>query len=515
MRTTRLVAGWSAIVLASGLGAACATGTATRYASDGLTSPTPDESRALRDSARAQAVADEVGPRVTVSADFDNSSGARRVEATFHMYDDAYVIVGHLDAAGRLSIVFPSAPGDDGFVRGDKIYHVPSFFAGFNDEYQWRYSNYRYSSHALGARNDSYDAGLGYVFVVASWRPMRLDRITDGNRWERYEVSDVNYMADPREAIEELGSLIAGDNREAYTIEYAHYTTTNYGTYAFSDFDRYNGGCSSLASWPFAGFGFFSPFGYTPFGAFGYNSAGCSGYAYYPGFYAFGGYPTYAPGSVAPPIVPPRPRVPIGSPIFRLPENGTGAIAFHNPETGAAAPGVKGSVAGAGVNGSQYRRPGLIAEDAAGPRRPGERQPVSGEMSLGSHRPTIQDMIGSRVTEPGFRGFTPRGSNASDNGSAWGHQQRGMTAGGTRSAEGANRWNNGGSSARASGETGRSYGGQESHAAPTHASDGSHASPSVSAPRGGGETRSAPPAHAEPSHSSPPPASSSSGSKKP
>lgn len=511
MRTTRLVAGWSAIVLASGLGAGCATGSGSRYASDGLTSPTPDEARALRDSAKAQAIADEVGPRVTVSADFDYASGARRVEATFHMYDDAYVIVGHLDAAGRLSIVFPSAPGDDGFVRGDKIYHVPSFFAGFNDEYQWRYSNYYYQSHTLGARHDSYDAGLGYMFVVASWRPMRLDRITNGNRWEMYEVSDVNYMSDPREAIEELGSLIAGDNREAYTIEYAHYTTTNYGTYAFSDFDRYNGACASSASWPFAGFGFFSPFGYSPFGGFGYSNGCGSSFGYYPGFYAFGGYPTYAPGSVAPPIVPPRPRVPIGSPIFRLPENGTGTIAMHNPE--GTPPGVKGSVAG-GINGTQYRRPGLITEDAAGPRQPGERQPVNGQMSIGSHRPTIQDMVGARATEPGFRGFAGRGSNASDNGSVWGHQQRGTTVGGSRTVEGASRWNGGGSSA--SGETGRSYGGQQSHTPPTHAAGATHASPSYSAPRGGGEAaRSAPPPHVEPARSSPPPASSSSGSKKP
>jgi hypothetical protein len=505
MRTTRLVAGWSAIVLASGLGAGCATGSGARYASDGL-SPTADENRALRDSAKAQAVADEVGPHVTVSADFDYASGARRVEATFHMYDDAYVIVGHLDAAGRLSIVFPNAPGDDGFVRGDKIYHVPSFFAGFNDEYQWRYSNYNYQSHNLGARHDSYDAGLGYVFVVASWRPMRLDRVTNGNRWETYEVSDVNYMSDPREAIEELGTLIAGDNREAYTIEYAHYTSTNYGTYAFSDFDRYNGACASSASWPFAGFGFFSPFGYSPFGAFGYNSSGCgSSFGYYPGFYAFGGYPTYAPGTQAPPIVAPRrPRVPIGSPIFRLPENGTGTIAMHQPN--ATAPGERGSAGNVGVNGSQYRRPGLIAEDAGGPRRPGERQSPGGDMSLGSHRPAIQDMVGPRVSEPGVRG---------DRGALWGQQRGVQNGGGTRSVEGASRWT-GGSNARPSGENGRTYGGEQSHPAPTHVG-GSHPSAASGAPRGGGESaRSAPPpAHVEPSHSSPPPASSSSGTKKP
>src|SRR5437762_5341064 len=247
MRATRVLHSWSAIVLIAGASAGCAA--ATRSAPDGLRADvgiaefTRAERRQMRDSAYAQAVADELGPRVSVMADFDYDGGSRRVQASFHMYDDAYLIVGHLDAAGRLSVVFPSAPGDDGFVRGGKIYHVPSFFAGFTDEYAWRYSDYRYSSHSVASRRDSYDAGLGYVFVVASWRPMRLDRISDGNRWQTYEVSDVNYMHDPREAIEELGAVIAGDNREAYTIEYAHDSTTNYGTYALSAFDAVNSVC--------------------------------------------------------------------------------------------------------------------------------------------------------------------------------------------------------------------------------------------------------------------------------
>src|SRR4051794_5282697 len=248
MRTTRLAWSWSAIVLMSGMSGGCAV--ATRSAPDGLSDPaalaqtTREERRQQRDSAEAQAIADEVGPRVTVSADFQYAGSNRQVDARFHMYDDAYVVVGHLDASGRLKILFPSQPGDDGFVRGDKIYQIPSFFAGFADEYQWRYSEYRSLTHSIASRHDSYDAGLAYVFVVASWRPMRLDRIADGNKWATYEVADVNYMYDPREAVEELAATVAGDNREAYTIEYAHYSTTNYGTYALSDFDAVNGGCA-------------------------------------------------------------------------------------------------------------------------------------------------------------------------------------------------------------------------------------------------------------------------------
>ncbi|HKW11603.1 MAG TPA: hypothetical protein VJO33_14555, partial [Gemmatimonadaceae bacterium] len=404
MRARRFVFSWSAVVLTSGVGAGCATTLPYTASSSGLrsepslTQTTADERRQLRDSANAQAVADEVGPRVNVTADFDVSSGTRRVDVDFHMYDDAYVIVGHLDGTGRLRIVFPRAPGDDGFVRGDKIYHVPSFFAGFNDEYAWRYSSYRYQAHSMASRRDSYDAGLGYVFVIASWRPMRLDRISDGDRWESYEVRDVSYMADPREAVEELGSLIAGDNREAYTIQYARYSTTNYGTYALSDFDALNSGC-------YNSFGFhsrlFLPISLFPFGdSYGCNSGYGLGYAY--GGYGYGYPVAYAPFT---PINPRRPAIPIGAPVFHSPREGSGTIAMHRPggQTVPTAP--IGGTTTVTLNGnSQYHRPGLVAEDA--PR--GRGRPSGTDAGFTSNRPTIQQMIGARRIDEGARGVGVR-----------------------------------------------------------------------------------------------------------
>ena len=508
MRTTRLVHAWSAMVLIAGAAGGCAAATRSGTPPDGMRpdeaigSLTRAERRQLNDSADAQAVADEVGPRVSVMADFDYGAGARRVQASFHMYDDGYVIVGHLDAAGRLSVVFPSAPGDDGFVRGDKIYHIPSFFAGFEDEYAWRYSQYRYSTHAVATRYDSYDAGLGYVFVIASWRPMRLDRITDGNRWQTYEVSDVSYMHDPREAIEELGALIAGDNREAYTIEYAHYTTTNYGTYALSDFDAANSGCYGYRPFGF-GFGsFFSPFGYRPYG-FGFNSFGC-GYGASLG-YGYGyRYPVvYIPG-VAVPLTPRGPiRFPFGAPIFHGPQTGGTGVAIHRPRADAV-PSAPSGIAGLIQNTSEYHRPGLITEDAAGPRGTGLRRPAGAENGV-AQRPSIQQMIGSRRVDEDPPAVT-HGAGARDN-SSWtnrgGVSYPRSTDNGARSNDGANR-------------AGRTYGGQ-SASGRTYNGE----APGRMAPRGGGETRAAPshsePSHAAaPSHSSAPAASSSgSGSKKP
>jgi hypothetical protein len=517
MRTTRLALSWSAIVLMSSAGTGCAI--ATQSVPEGfradqpIAQATPEERRQLRDSAAAQEIANEVGPRVTVRADFDYAAGSRQVDATFHMYDDAYVIVGHLDAAGRLKIVFPSEPGDDGFVRGDKVYHVPSFFAGFVDEYAWRHSNYRYSYHSTASRRDSYDAGLGYVFVIASWRPMRLDRITDGNHWETYNVSDVSYMSDPREAVEELGSVIAGDNSEAYTIEYAQYMTTNHGMYSYSSFDAANGGCSGyrsslgFGSFGFGSFGFFSPFGF--------GASSCD-YAYGAYGYPFGygyGYGYGRPVGYAPPVtgLPPGRRgsilTPLGLPPLHLPrvEGGIGSLAM---------PG--GSTPGAQASTSHSFRPGLIAEDAGGRRAPGERRGTGGDLSLTSRRPTIQQMIGERRVNDGLglgnAGREGIGRNNPSLPSSGGFSSR-------QGSESRPQWH-GGNRAGGASESGRSSGtpsragGESTRTTPSHA-EPSHTTPShVSQPHGEA-TRAAPaPAHSEPART-PPPASSSSGSKKP
>lgn len=517
MRVTRLM--W--MVLISGAGAGCAT--TASHTTDGLRPEaslvqyTREERREMRDSAMAQMVADEVGPRVTVTADFDYAGGSRRVDARFHMYDDAYVIVGHLDASGRLKIVFPSEPGDDGFVRGEKIYQVPQFFAGFGDEYAWNYSNYRYQTHNVASRHDSYDAGLAYVFVIASWRPMRLDRITDGNRWLTYEISNVNYMSDPREAIEELGSVIAGDNREAYTIEYAHYTTTNYGTYTYSSFDAFNSGeCFGYTR----GYGYrsllLSPFMFLPGYGFGSGSLGCNGgygrYGYYYGYPA-----VYTPTAIAPPIVPRvHPTVPIGAPVFHSPRSpGDGAVAVHRPRPDVNDP-TPGS-SNATNSGGQYRRPGLIAEDAPSARPRGQGRVSGGEMGVTS-RPTIQQMIGSRRIEQVERGFGARGAAMRPDGgvreantgsnSSWSTTRGGASAS-PRNAETGGSWSNaaGGHVAR---ESGRTSGG-ETHSYSPPRGEGSHPAPARSEPRA--ESPRAAPAHSEPARSAPAPSSSSSGSQ--
>lgn len=212
---------------------------------------TPVQFAAQRDSAAAQHVADQVGPGASIRADFTNVSGVRRVTASFHVDADAYVMVGHIDADGVLRIVFPLDPRDDGFVKGNRDYRTPEFFAGFSSQYRVRAQQLGLTYAARA--QDSYDGQLGYAFIVASWRPLKLDQFATDGRWDSFELADPSYLDDPRPAIYELASLLAGTNREAYTVAFARYANSNM---------------------QFAGYGSSSAFGYGAFGGFQY----CSGF---------------------------------------------------------------------------------------------------------------------------------------------------------------------------------------------------------------------------------------------
>jgi hypothetical protein len=256
------------------------------------------------------------GPRVSIRAEIANAADSRRVRGVFRVEDDAYVIVGHIDADGVLRIAFPSDPADDGFVHGNRSYQTNEFFAGFNSQYRFRARTSTIWNTV--ASQDAYDGGFGYVFIIASWRPMRFDRFSDGYRWDTFDLVNDSYMNDPRPAIQELASRLAGDNGDAYTVQFARYTNTQV---VYSD---YNAIASAYEVQYCSGY---RPYGYTSFGNAGYGYPGFSSLNYNvwyrgTGYYydSFGDcYRTYSPWSFGvgyrivqvPIITPPRgqPRI--------------------------------------------------------------------------------------------------------------------------------------------------------------------------------------------------------------
>lgn len=365
-----------------------------------------------RDSVAAQSFANQQGPRVSIRASMYSNTGMRRVRANFHADDDAYVLVGQIDASGVLRIVFPASPTDNGFVHGQQSYQTPEFLAGFVDQFRLRYDQ---SYRSVAANQDSYDGGLGFVFVIASWRPMSFDRVASNGYWDSYEVADANFLVDPRPAIQELAAVLAGDNSEAYTIQFARY----YNTQAIYTGDDY-----ASNDTPF-GYGFcsgYEPGGYAPspfdVGGVGFNptitygssfiwrgtayqynyAADCytTGPAYYSPFgYGYGyGYGNgwgfgFGQGFGTPPI-PTRPRIlgfgrPVGQPMavpkLRLPMPGAQDVGDGSQVT---------------TSSAQYRSRGLLTSGVSGP----ESAPVTHGQHIvmltptdGASRPSIQQMV--------------------------------------------------------------------------------------------------------------------------
>jgi hypothetical protein len=464
-----------------------------------------------RDSMFAQAVADREGPGVGISTQISSTSGGRRVRADFHLDNDAYVLVGHVDADGIMRIVFPADPRDDGFVRGDKAYQTTEFFAGFTDEYRFRASDPSFFRTTAASR-DSYDGGLGYVFVIASWRPMHFDRFATEDRWDTFELASEQYLRDPRPAIHELASLLAGDNREAYTVKFAnYYTSVAFG----SPYDARNaygfGYCSGFnplgfASSPF-GLGFV---GYRPFAHYGesfqyrgsnyyYNAAGDCYTSGYSGFGYGNGFRGYIVQGI-PGVPSGRPRVfdldqrrprtprPLDPPRMPAPKNGQDA--------GATLPGQRTTHFS-----PDYRRRGLITADDPGTRPVGRQPRIEARMPGEDHtRPTIQEMTGRRPqnSNDGWSGNGAR-SRARDDGSVrqgWTQQQP------QQAQERQRHFDPGTSSGEHRGSQRPSSADGPRRAAPER----EHSAPRSEAP----PRMSAPPARSAPPRSGPPAASSSS-----
>jgi len=411
---------WRTVVPAVGLltlVAGCAT-TGANGSSLQQTITTPEVERlsrqeqvAWRDSVYAQGIADQQGPRASIRAQFTNIAGSRRARAIFHVDDDAYVVIGHIDADGVLRFAFPLDPRDDGLVHGGKTYETEEFFAGFLD--QFRYNSQSGLLTPATRRYDAYDATLGYAFIIASWRPMRLDRFQTDGRWDSFELANDEYLKDPRPAIYELASLLAGANRETYTVEFARYTTTQplYADYGESSALGY---AYCLGSSPLG----YSPYGFAPLGysVFGVQSFAGGPAEYGQSFYSRGtyyyydfthdcyrrGYPTvYYASGFGGGVTPGPARPPTPARVFDLDGKRS---PFTPRDVGEhALPGGRLGPAGIAPEAPRvsptYRQRGLITTDDPTDTPPTARRPrIEDRSPAGDHaRPPIQQMLGRRL----------------------------------------------------------------------------------------------------------------------
>lgn len=269
-------------------------------------------------------------PKASVRVSYSGGLLDRSGQAFFRVDEGAYVMVGHLGGDGQYEILYPQDGLDYGYVPAGKWFRTGSFTA-YYDGVPSLYSFSTTSFRSLGARMDSYDGlGHGFVFIIASRKPLAFDKISNFGLWYDMEAEEYRTTQDPRESVRKLAGELAGKN--PFTLEFARsYNTSAFVSLADAAFD-----CAVLSemlpSFPTIMPYMFSSFAmtFTPFG-FGRYGIGCGSRSYQrlASYYPYRRYLpqySYTPPVLAPriPTTPttPRPEVELRRPTWRERDSG-------------------------------------------------------------------------------------------------------------------------------------------------------------------------------------------------
>lgn len=77
------------------------------------------------------------------------------IKISFRVNKDCYVAVYDIDTRGQVNLIYPTQPGDDGHIQGDRIYRIPE----------------KYDDYELTVRGP---AGVEYLQIIASREPLEL-----------------------------------------------------------------------------------------------------------------------------------------------------------------------------------------------------------------------------------------------------------------------------------------------------------------------------------------------------
>jgi len=124
--------------------------------------------------------------------------------ATFFSVDrDAYAAAFAVTRDGRLRVVWPDSPKEDGLVRGGKTYSANASFA-------------QYGSWVGGPRS-----AVPYVFVITSDQRLDLSRFGTGSRWA-YQVNLEDVGAQAEDAVASVASVVLPAAEASYAADYAY-----------------------------------------------------------------------------------------------------------------------------------------------------------------------------------------------------------------------------------------------------------------------------------------------------
>ena len=244
------------------------------------------------------------GPRVQIWTTDEFGTG-NRIRTSFRLDDDAYVIVVNVGLDGYANVIFPESPQDDGFMRGGRTYRLPGFFPGFASHI--RASDHGRLYHATSAYDGIYDRYAGYVFIIASWRPMHFQVTESFGLWDDYRLAAHEERLEPYAVMHRFADQLMLGRARDYTARFARYAAypanlARAGSFARCSF--FVPGLGYFPIWTFHGLGGWS----LPLSGFGHYRGGSScGLRY---GLSLAGVRPVAPPVVAPPVGPPSPPPP-------------------------------------------------------------------------------------------------------------------------------------------------------------------------------------------------------------
>lgn len=150
----------------------------------------------------AVAAGDAPGLTVWTPASSTGLVGGMGAGTYFSVDRDAYAAAFAVTRDGRLRVVWPASPGDDGVVRAGRSYSANASFA-------------QYGTFMAGARN-----AVPYVFVIASDQRLDLSRFGSGSRW-RYQVDLEDMGRWAEDALQTVAAAVLPDESASYAADFA------------------------------------------------------------------------------------------------------------------------------------------------------------------------------------------------------------------------------------------------------------------------------------------------------
>jgi hypothetical protein len=153
----------------------------------------------------AAAPAARADPPVRVKLSDDFYARGERARVKVKTDRDGYLLVLQADPAGRVRVLYPLDPTDEGTIRGGKEFEVRS----------------RGDREAFTVSDR---AGGGIVLAAIADQPFRFEEFTRNGHWDYRALAARNVEPDPEAALLELVDRMAAG---PYDYDLAHYTVSN------------------------------------------------------------------------------------------------------------------------------------------------------------------------------------------------------------------------------------------------------------------------------------------------